>query len=88
MRKITMKKIAIILSLTALMVSSFTVQAAKDRFERWDKDSNGKVTEAEYTKRSKNKEKAAARFKRFDANDDGFITKDEEAKMPPPKAKK
>jgi Ca2+-binding EF-hand superfamily protein len=76
-----MKKIAIILSLSALFAASFTTQAQDDRFAKWDKNSDGKVSVEEFTKKSKKKAKAIKKFEQLDTNSDGFLSEDEAAKM-------
>ncbi len=77
-----MKKTAVIVSIAVLIVSSLSLQAKSDRFEKWDTDGDGMVTEAEVVARSKKPEKAAKRFKKYDANGDGFLTKEEMALIP------
>lgn len=76
-----MKKIAIILSLLSLFAASFTSQAAGERFAKWDKNGDGKVSVEEFTKKSKKKDKAIKKFEQLDTDSDGFLSVDEAAKM-------
>lgn len=77
-----MKKIAITLSIATLLASSFALHADSERFARWDKDSDGKVSVEEFTAKGKNKEKAIKRFERLDSDKDGYLSEAEAAAMP------
>lgn len=83
-----MKKPVIFLSLATLFAASFMLQAETDRFAKWDKNNDGKVSVEEFTSRGKNKEKASKRFNRLDIDKDGFLNEKEAAAMPVRKAKK
>ena len=83
-----MNKMIIILSLAALMALSFATHANDVRFGKWDKDSDGKVSVEEFTKKSKNKEKAVKKFNRFDTDGNGYLSPEEAALIPARKKKK
>ena len=51
--------------------------ATARRFQRFDPNGDGKITQSEFQQRMQNKERAQRVFKRYDANGDGTIVPDE-----------
>lgn len=75
------------ITVLTLSTASMVTFAKTDRFDKKDANSDGKLSVAEYTAKTKKPEKAAKKFAKIDSNKDGFITREEMAAMPKKKKK-
>ncbi|MGJ8691495.1 MAG: hypothetical protein ACSHW0_03365 [Thalassotalea sp.] len=84
-----MKKLASVLTLATIILSSFAVQAkGKATVDIWDTNDDKKVSFDEYSVGVKKKGKLKKRFEGYDKNSDGFLTPDEMNGVPKPRNKK